>query len=357
MTQHPPPSRVDDIKPGEFFTEKLNAFQAEIAKWQKGNSNRPLGDSVYQVLQQSKAKAASAGEEKQGEEDGETAVGSFKLNEEDAKAVLEEYLEKKDFDVFSVDDIYAVQETGEPLFAHFVFEDWALLNLRFELHLLICSFSVDCGDSGRPSGIPVGDLSLYYSKYYKKELSLADFGVDNMEELLAMVSDIIVMNGEEKLLESMVPGPTGDFGIFVKLTEEARRDRQCRVDSGHTAAVLNFPKPIVVLEAPLTTFSKTGFSKAPPRARIFIPELKKWVTTNNLDDEQFERLHGRPRAMTEPKWTGKEVLLSATELASIPTTGSVNLRLPIGATAGYRAMDYNPIYSERAAIGSRLYSV
>lgn len=52
--------------------------------------------------------------------------------------------------------------TGEPLFCNFGFEakgvrsrsrmlqDWALLSLRFELHLLAHSFLHDCGDPERP---------------------------------------------------------------------------------------------------------------------------------------------------------------------------------------------------------------
>ena len=42
----------------------------------------------------------------------------------------------EDIDVMSVQDVNDLG-TGEPLYANFVFEDWALLSIRYELWLLV----------------------------------------------------------------------------------------------------------------------------------------------------------------------------------------------------------------------------
>merc|ERR1719454_2537132 len=57
---------------------------------------------------------------------------------------------------------------GEPLFAHFVYEDWTLLATRFELHLLAHAFKHDLADPERPA-FQEQHLAFYYQKYYKKQ--------------------------------------------------------------------------------------------------------------------------------------------------------------------------------------------
>ncbi|CAK8988812.1 Hypothetical protein SCF082_LOCUS1540 [Durusdinium trenchii] len=91
--------------------------------------------------------------------------------------------------------------TGEPLFCNFGFEDWALLSLRFELHLLAHAFLHDCGDPER-SGIYPDHLLFYYSRYFKKGLNPKNYGVDNVEELVGLVRDAVVLMCPPKVLES-----------------------------------------------------------------------------------------------------------------------------------------------------------
>merc|ERR1719454_814554 len=60
---------------------------------------------------------------------------------------------------------------GEPLFAHFVYEDWTLLSLRFELHLLAHAFRKDLDDPERPK-FHTTHVSFYMNKYYRKPFSV-----------------------------------------------------------------------------------------------------------------------------------------------------------------------------------------
>merc|ERR1740121_1744341 len=71
-------------------------------------------------------------------------------------------------DVFGVEDILDVG-AGEPLFMQFAFEDWTMMTLRYEIHLLTHSFKKDVNDPDR-IGIHADHLSFYYNKYFKKQL-------------------------------------------------------------------------------------------------------------------------------------------------------------------------------------------
>eukprot|EP00440_Ansanella_granifera_P038802 gb/GFBE01042104.1/.p1 GENE.gb/GFBE01042104.1/~~gb/GFBE01042104.1/.p1 ORF type:complete len:1026 (+),score=358.55 gb/GFBE01042104.1/:1-3078(+) len=150
---------------------------------------------------------------------------------------LEEEINAAENDVFEIEDVMDVG-TGEPLFCNFTFEDWALLSLRFEMHLLSHSFLKDCGDPER-AGIYPDHLTFYYNKYYKKALNPKNYGVDGVEDLLGLIRDTIVIC-HPKVVESQLTSDLETNEVFVKLTEEARRDRQRRLDSGDESAQLKF---------------------------------------------------------------------------------------------------------------------
>merc|ERR1711924_592023 len=94
-------------------------------------------------------------------------------------------------DVFGVNDICDIGGKT-PLFKDFQFEDFTLMTLRAELHLLINAFGKDCNDPDR-TGIHVDHLAFYYQKYYGKALNLHSFGVQTSAELVKMVHDTIVL--------------------------------------------------------------------------------------------------------------------------------------------------------------------
>merc|ERR1712137_1359929 len=121
---------IADLQPGEWFKTTYDEFQKTT--------------EAYKTAQKAfKAKKPAEKKPAKGEE---------------AKP------EQKDlFEVTDVNDI----GNGEPLFALFTFEDWALFTLRYELHLLAEAFKKDVNDPERV-GIPEGHIAFYFNKYFKK---------------------------------------------------------------------------------------------------------------------------------------------------------------------------------------------
>merc|ERR1719204_939731 len=111
---------------------------------------------------------------KEKKENGDEEGGEDK--EEKAKAEEPMEINAEDVDVFSVKDVCDLGN-GEPLFANFVYEDWALLSTRYELHLLLHAFKKDLNDPDRPS-FTEAHLAYYYQKYFRKSFSIKSFGVD-----------------------------------------------------------------------------------------------------------------------------------------------------------------------------------
>merc|ERR1719436_1596307 len=97
--------------------------------------------------------------------------------------------EEDSFDVFGVSNVSDLG-SGVPLFAHWTFEDWALLCLRFELNLLVHAFRQDVNDPERV-GIHADHLQFYYHRYFRKNLQTKLYGVDTLEEVAAFVSDSV----------------------------------------------------------------------------------------------------------------------------------------------------------------------
>merc|ERR1719195_1002741 len=278
--------RIEDIQPSEWFRSRWQDWQRDLQIWhlkhmefkdpakraaliaaairrkderekklmeEKGEQKNKENDEANA----SKDKAGSKenndkgtekdkqeGTDKDGEKDAGKDNGKDKETEkeekpaeiEDPMKLPEEELDRQELDIFGVDDVMDIG-TGEPLFSNFAFEDWALLSLRFELHLLVHSFMRDCNDPER-TGVHPDHLAFYYNKYYKKGLTPKSYGVENVEDLISLVRDtvIIVM----KVIESQLIDDLESNEIFVKLTEEARRERQQRLDSGDQTAQLKF---------------------------------------------------------------------------------------------------------------------
>jgi len=194
-------SRLEDLVPGDWFNSKWK-------EWQK-------------VIQSHQAK-----------QNAWKAAEAKKLSEEKGTGEVDfEHL-----DVFGVEDVTDVGG-GEPLFAFFSFEDWTLMSLRYELHLMAHAFSTDSNDSDRVA-VPVEHLQFYYQKYYKKVLNPKAFGVDNCEELVDLIRDTVLITGKSKVLEAQLPEDLESTNLFVMLTEESRRDRHRRIDMGDDAAKL-----------------------------------------------------------------------------------------------------------------------
>jgi len=196
-------TRIDDIRPGQHFKEKVAQFTKLTKEWQ---------DKLKAFTGAGKKKPAKKADDEEAEED---------------------------VDIFTVADICDVGE-GVPLFENFTFEDWELMKLRFEFALLVLSFKKDCNDPDR-AGIPLDHLGWYYNKYYNKNLSPKAFGLATVNEVLALIKDSV--NTKDSLVVSELAEDLDDLDIFLKLTEEHRRERQRRIDAGDETARLKFLPP------------------------------------------------------------------------------------------------------------------
>lgn len=207
-------TRIEDIQPGKWFEGRLSDWKKTFQEWKKKQSE---WKGVLDTLNGWK-KEGKEGEEKK--DDKPTEVDAEEL------------------DVFAVENVNDIGN-GEPLFANFDLEDWALLSLRFELHLILHAFRRDADDADRPS-FGDGHLAFYYPRYYKKAFNLKFYGMEDVKGLLEIVKDTLeIETVGDKLLKPLL-----DEGValeqFMKLTENDRRDRQRRVDAGDETAALKF---------------------------------------------------------------------------------------------------------------------
>lgn len=147
----------------------------------------------------------------------------------------------EDEDLSIVEDVMDIGN-GQPLFANFDFEDWCLLCVRLELHLLFLALRRELDDAERTQ-FHESHLRYYYQKYFRRALNLNFFGGD-LACLLGLVKDTVTPK-EAGLLECVF---SEEFPIscFVKFTEGERRERHRRVDAGDETAMLKFrplPRP------------------------------------------------------------------------------------------------------------------
>jgi len=189
--------RVDDLEPGDWFREQRQRWQKQVQEWA----------AKHKAYHSAKVKP-----------DAET-VGDLDV-----------------LDIFGVSDVANVGG-GMPLFAAFGLEDWILMNFRFEIRLLTQAFCRDCGDPER-AVVSFDHLEFYYERYYEKPLPVSSVKAGSTKSLLALVRDTVVINSKTQAVESQLPGDMASLAIFVMLTEEARRDRQQRIDLGDASARL-----------------------------------------------------------------------------------------------------------------------
>jgi len=195
-------TRMEDIRPGELFKKKLAEFNKLSKEWQD-------------KLKAHKASGKKKPAKKEGDEPAD------------------------DVDIFSVTDINDVGG-GVPLFEHFGWEDWELVQLRSELCLMAVCFKKDANDEDR-TGIPMDHVGFYYNRYYNKQLNVKRYGLATFDELVNMIKDTVAT--KDSLLVSVHSEELDGFDIFVKLAEEHRRERQRRIDAGDETARLKFQQP------------------------------------------------------------------------------------------------------------------
>ena len=126
-----------------------------------------------------------------------------------------------DQDPFLVGDVCDIG-ASKPLFADFVYDDWEMLKLRFELHALTHSFRKDLDDIERPS-FHESHLFFYYSIYFKSQLTLTKFNVKSAAELLDLVPDTVHLPTREPAVLQTQLSEDAPLDLFVRLTESDRR--------------------------------------------------------------------------------------------------------------------------------------
>eukprot|EP00929_Paragymnodinium_shiwhaense_P039614 TRINITY_DN207_c0_g3_i1.p1 TRINITY_DN207_c0_g3~~TRINITY_DN207_c0_g3_i1.p1 ORF type:complete len:877 (+),score=303.55 TRINITY_DN207_c0_g3_i1:55-2631(+) len=195
-------ARIEDLQPSKWFLDRNAEWISTFKQWE---------------AKQKKYKAEKKAPGRQGEDDD---------------------LEGHNVDIFSVEDVSDIGN-GEPLFANFGFEDWALLQLRYELYLLVQAYKKDVDDPER-IGIHEMHLPFYYAKYFHKNFSSRHFGHNTSQDLIEMVKDTVTIHAATQVLGSQLSESVDTIDIFVKLTEEQRRERQRRIDAGDETARLKF---------------------------------------------------------------------------------------------------------------------
>mmetsp|Transcript_99330 Transcript_99330/g.206907 ORF Transcript_99330/g.206907 Transcript_99330/m.206907 type:complete len:1006 (+) Transcript_99330:164-3181(+) len=234
--------RMDGLVPGEWAKERISSFGKAVGQWRAKTSQ------AKKAAVASKAKTISAKVEKKEEAKKEDGEEVKEEKEEEAKemetedAPADEAEEESDFDfssidVFGLEDILDVAK-NMTLMKDWLSEDWTLLNLRFELWLLVRAFAKDAKDPER-IGIHIDNLPFYYQKYFGKPLNVRDYGVQKNSDLIALVNDAIFV-GTNSVLQTMLAQDMETFTVFAKLTEQARRFRKTKIESGDLTVKLQF---------------------------------------------------------------------------------------------------------------------
>eukprot|EP00927_Polykrikos_kofoidii_P038964 TRINITY_DN333_c0_g1_i3.p1 TRINITY_DN333_c0_g1~~TRINITY_DN333_c0_g1_i3.p1 ORF type:complete len:1000 (+),score=252.66 TRINITY_DN333_c0_g1_i3:111-3110(+) len=216
--------RIDDLKPGEWFSKKKTEWEQMLKEWK----------------------------EKQ---------RTFKASEkEDDTAEKEKDKDKEvdQVDIFSVTDVCDVGN-GVPLFKDFTYDDWILLQLRSELYLLVHAYVKDTEDA-EIIGFPEKHFDFYYQKYFNRNLQPASFGVEKLADLLNFAKDTIKINESTNMFEAVLTEEADNLDPFVKLVEEFRRERQRRIDAGDETAKLKFASNCMAQPVPPASTSNQKWS-------------------------------------------------------------------------------------------------
>jgi len=298
-------TRVEDIGPSPWFKQKHAQWQTALQLWKvKQNEHRGMvarkaaaraakvakkaaAERAAKIQEAVKAKAAEKAKaeaaekakaeaadgtliallkSEKKEEDKETPSSPEKAKaevkakdeegekneaeEDDTKDLEEEEEEVVDFDAVDVFGVEDVCDIGGkvPIFKDFQFEDFTMLTLRFELHLLAHAFIRDVKDTDR-TGMHLDHLAFYYQKYYTRSLNFKGLGVESAKELLDLMDDTVWVT--KSIVEPQIPAELESLTIFVRLTEESRRYRALMLELGDESARLKISDPIQAAQARL----------------------------------------------------------------------------------------------------------
>jgi len=220
--------------------QKLQQKKAKAVAKEKADKERAEKIENGEEVPEETAEEVEEEEEKEEAEPMEVEEEKAEEEEAEEEEAEEPVSEDEDFDsdaidIFGVENIFEIGgKPVQPVFAHFGFEDWALMGLRFELNLLVHAFKKDVKDAERAQ-IHEDNVAFYYQKYYKKGLSPTFFGVKTSKDLINFFADTLAIT-PQRVLETHLPCDFEALNVFVLLGEAARRDRARRIDLGEEAA-------------------------------------------------------------------------------------------------------------------------
>jgi hypothetical protein len=138
-------------------------------------------------------------------------------------------------------DVESIDGKKTPLYKAWGIEDWILLTMRVELHLLIRAFKADVTDKDpERKGITPKNLAHYYELFMGKAFDPQAFGQTTLEKLLEYASDVVQVSGGVLTLKSKEGLP---LTAFIKETEKRRRERESKLLAGDDSAKLEFKAP------------------------------------------------------------------------------------------------------------------
>merc|ERR1712232_996592 len=182
--------------------------------------------------------------------------------------------EENAIQVLDCEDIEDVG-SGVPLYLKFSAEDWILLTLRWEVYALAVAYKKDANDPDRMQ-IPDKHFMFYFNRYFKKQFNIVTFGKDSVAEVLKLVKDTAAI--EDGVLTTPLDEDLPSLDIFVKLTENNRRERQRRIDAGDETARLSIKVPGPAPAKPAAAApaaTKTPPAAATKTATAVAPGIKK----------------------------------------------------------------------------------
>ncbi|EEQ97909.1 hypothetical protein Pmar_PMAR025533 [Perkinsus marinus ATCC 50983] len=176
--------------PSEWFKVQLDAWSETKLEWRKKHRTYLQAVAMREAAAAKKTEAEEVSkedvkaEESKEANDGDTPVVGSPLPEAPSQTT---YIDPDAADIWAVEDINDLDGKGTPLYGKFQAEDWQLLNLRYELHLLCHAFFRDAtAEDGDIKGIHRSLLQHYFSTYFvgHPPLIASLYGGKSVDELL-----------------------------------------------------------------------------------------------------------------------------------------------------------------------------
>lgn len=171
-------------------------------------------------------------------EDWQNQMETWKTGQESMK--IPEELNADETDVFLIKDILEIG-TGLPLFAYFELEDWALLKVRMQLHLLLHTYRRDVDDIEIVS-FHEAELDMHFQRHFAKAFDFKQFAMKTFGDLADIIKDTLTIDKNTGHLQSHL-AEAGPLLLLVQHVEAQRRVRKQLTEAGDESACLKFPRP------------------------------------------------------------------------------------------------------------------